>query len=84
MAEKQKILIVEDNDFVRMQIVRYLKDAGYEIRQNTIMIFLMRTALKSAIVLPVNLSNGFAGQMARLTGKNWCSIPVRTMIPRAW
>ena len=30
MAEKQKILIVEDNDFVRMQIVRYLKEADYE------------------------------------------------------
>lgn len=29
MTEKQKILIVEDNDFVRMQIVRYLKDAEY-------------------------------------------------------
>lgn len=29
MTEKQKILIVEDNDFVRMQIVRYLKDADY-------------------------------------------------------
>ncbi|MEK7802568.1 MAG: response regulator [Pseudomonadota bacterium] len=25
----QKILVVEDNDFVRMQIVRYLNDAGY-------------------------------------------------------
>lgn len=33
MAEKQKILIVEDNDFVRMQIVRYLKDAGYETQE---------------------------------------------------
>lgn len=25
-----KVLIVEDNDFVRMQIVRYLKDAAFE------------------------------------------------------
>lgn len=25
-----KVLIVEDNDFVRMQIVRYLNDASYE------------------------------------------------------
>lgn len=33
MAEKQKILIVEDNDFVRMQIVRYLKDAGYDTQE---------------------------------------------------
>jgi CheY-like chemotaxis protein len=30
MTETQKILIVEDNDFVRMQVVRYLKDAGFE------------------------------------------------------
>lgn len=26
----QKILIAEDNDFVRMQIVTFLKEAGYE------------------------------------------------------
>lgn len=25
-----KVLVVEDNDFVRMQIVRYLSDAGFE------------------------------------------------------
>lgn len=30
MTENQKILIVEDNDFVRMQIVRYLQDEGYQ------------------------------------------------------
>lgn len=30
MTETQKILIVEDNDFVRMQVARYLKDAGFE------------------------------------------------------
>ena len=30
MTETRKILIVEDNDFVRMQMVRYLKDAGFE------------------------------------------------------
>lgn len=29
MAEKDNILIVEDNDFVRMQIVRYLQDSGF-------------------------------------------------------
>ncbi len=29
MIEPQKILVVEDNDFVRMQIVRYLQDAGF-------------------------------------------------------
>lgn len=32
MSEKGKILVVEDNDFVRMQIVRYLSDGGeYDI-----------------------------------------------------
>lgn len=30
MTQQDKILVVEDNDFVRMQIVRYLKDSGYE------------------------------------------------------
>lgn len=29
MAAASKILVVEDNDFVRMQIVNYLKDGGY-------------------------------------------------------
>ena len=31
MSEKSKILVVEDNDFVRMQIVRYLVDAEYDV-----------------------------------------------------
>ncbi len=30
MSDKHKILVVEDNDFVRMQIVRFLQEAGYE------------------------------------------------------
>jgi DNA-binding NtrC family response regulator len=30
MSEKDKILVVEDNDFVRMQIVKFLNDEGYE------------------------------------------------------
>ena len=29
MPQGEKILIVEDNDFVRMQVVSYLQDAGY-------------------------------------------------------
>lgn len=28
--EKTRILVVEDNDFVRMQIVKFLSDGGYE------------------------------------------------------
>lgn len=31
MSEKDKILVVEDNDFVRMQIVRYLAETGAEV-----------------------------------------------------
>ncbi len=32
MNEKEKILVVEDNDFVRMQIVRFLNDGNcYEV-----------------------------------------------------
>lgn len=31
MPEDQKILVVEDNDFVRMQIVKILQDEGYGI-----------------------------------------------------
>lgn len=31
MNEKEKILVVEDNDFVRMQIVRFLQEEGHEI-----------------------------------------------------
>lgn len=31
MSEKNKILVVEDNDFVRMQIVRYLAETGADI-----------------------------------------------------
>lgn len=30
MSESDTILVVEDNDFVRMQIVRFLNDEGYE------------------------------------------------------
>ena len=35
MTDSPTILIAEDNDFVRMQIVRYLMDAGYNIREAT-------------------------------------------------
>lgn len=31
MSEKNKILVVEDNDFVRMQIVRYLAEVSADI-----------------------------------------------------
>lgn len=30
MAHDNRILIVEDNDFVRMQLVRFLEEAGYD------------------------------------------------------
>lgn len=31
MSDKSKILVVEDNDFVRMQIVRYLAETGADV-----------------------------------------------------
>lgn len=31
MSEKDTILVVEDNDFVRMQVVKFLSDEGYNI-----------------------------------------------------
>lgn len=31
MSEQNKILVVEDNDFVRMQIVRYLQEVSAEV-----------------------------------------------------
>lgn len=30
-SKEAKILVVEDNDFVRMQIVRYLQEEGYDV-----------------------------------------------------
>lgn len=33
MSQGGNILIVEDNDFVRMQIVRYLSDAGFATQE---------------------------------------------------
>ena len=35
MSEKMKILVAEDNDFVRMQIVRFLSDAEYDVVEAT-------------------------------------------------
>lgn len=35
MGDGKTILIVEDNDFVRMQIVRFLEDAGYTILETS-------------------------------------------------
>lgn len=30
-ADRKKILVIEDNDFVRMQIVRFLDEAGFDV-----------------------------------------------------
>lgn len=35
MSDKLKILVVEDNDFVRMQIVRYLGETGAEVIESS-------------------------------------------------
>ncbi len=33
MSQNHKILVAEDNDFVRMQIVKFLHDGGYETQE---------------------------------------------------
>lgn len=35
MSNEKKILVVEDNDFVRMQIVRFLQEAGFAAEEAT-------------------------------------------------
>jgi len=35
MTDQTKILVVEDNDFVRMQIVSFLKEENYEVFEAT-------------------------------------------------
>jgi CheY-like chemotaxis protein len=35
MSELRKILVVEDNDFVRMQIVRFLQAESYDVTEAT-------------------------------------------------
>ncbi len=35
MIGKHRILVVEDNDFVRMQICKFLKDDGYETLESS-------------------------------------------------
>jgi DNA-binding NtrC family response regulator len=33
MSEQSKILVIEDNDFVRMQIVKFLADEAYQVTE---------------------------------------------------
>ena len=33
MDQKKSILVAEDNDFVRMQLVRFLEEAGYQVAE---------------------------------------------------
>ena len=35
MSDQHKILVVEDNDFVRMQIVKFLQEDGHEVVEST-------------------------------------------------
>lgn len=35
MSDGDEILVVEDNDFVRMQIVKFLTDEGYRVTEST-------------------------------------------------
>jgi len=58
MSQGEKILIVEDNDFVRMQIVSYLQDAGYEVVEaiNGAVGLTMVTADLSLIIVDVRMA----------------------------
>lgn len=35
MAHSNTVLVLEDNDFVRMQIVKFLRDGGYDVVEAT-------------------------------------------------
>ena len=35
MTTKNQILVLEDNDFVRMQIVKFLRDGGYHVFESS-------------------------------------------------
>lgn len=58
MSQGEKILIVEDNDFVRMQVVSYLQDAGYEVVEaiNGAVGLTMVTADLSLIIVDVRMA----------------------------
>ena len=50
MAEKSRVLVVEDNDFVRMQVVRFLNDAGYEGLRNAGFDIIRTDSLRKQII----------------------------------
>ena len=58
MSQGEKILIVEDNDFVRMQVVSYLSDAGYNVVEavNGETGLAMMTSDLSLIILDVRMA----------------------------
>ncbi len=58
MSQGEKILIVEDNDFVRMQVVSYLQDAGYSVTEaiNGAVALTMITNDLSLIVVDVRMA----------------------------
>lgn len=57
MSQNSKILVVEDNDFVRMQIVRYLEEMGYGVLEATdgIKAQEMMTPQVSLIILDIRM-----------------------------
>lgn len=53
MTQKSRILVVEDNDFVRMQIVRFLSDASYDVLEASsgdVALTMIRDGMDLAIV----------------------------------
>ena len=58
MPQGEKILVIEDNDFVRMQVVSYLQDAGYVVLEapNGGRALSMVTADVALIILDVRMA----------------------------
>lgn len=58
MTEKLNILVAEDNDFVRMQVVKFLQDEGYnvlEARDGTAALQLIKSNHIAAAVVDVRM-----------------------------
>jgi DNA-binding NtrC family response regulator len=58
MTTAATILIVEDNDFVRMQLVRFLEDGGYQVHEakdGQAALEILKTASIQVLVLDVRM-----------------------------
>lgn len=58
MASPKSVLVAEDNDFVRMQVVKFLQDEGYTVHEavdGVSALALMKTTMIDVIVLDVRM-----------------------------